>query len=75
MLNFLEIEMKQIIVQNEFGIWVHDIFAEWLSVHALGEWVDSDPIHNPVPVDIFDLTLMGTANEPTDRTTFFGVGE
>ena len=67
--------MKQIIVQNEFGIWVHDIFAEWLSVHALGEWVDSDPIHNPVPVDIFDLTLMGQPMNEQIEQHFFGVEE
>lgn len=65
MQNSKEIEMKEIIVQNEFGAWVHDIFAEWLSIHALGEMVDSNPIHNEVAIDIFDLTLMGIANEQT----------
>lgn len=63
MQNSKEIEMKEIIVQNEFGVWVHDIFAEWLSVHALGEIIDSNPIHNAVAIDIFDLTLMGVINE------------
>ena len=58
-----EIEMNSIFVQNEFGVWVHDIFAEWLSVHALGEMVDSNPIHNEVAIDIFDLRLMGIINE------------
>jgi len=65
MQNSKEIEMKEIIVQNEFGQWVHDIFAEWLSVHALGEIIDSNPIHNAVAIDIFDLTLMGITNEQT----------
>lgn len=55
--------MTEIIVQNEFGAWVHDIFAEWLSVHALGEMVDPNPIHNEVAIDIFDLRLMGIINE------------
>jgi hypothetical protein len=55
--------MKEIMIQNEFGVWVHDIFAEWLSIHALGEIVDPDPIHNPVPIDIFAVALMGVINE------------
>jgi hypothetical protein len=58
-----EIEMNSIFVQNEFGVWVHDIFAEWLSVHALGEIIDPNPIHNATAIDIFDLTLMGVTNE------------
>ena len=49
-------------VQNEFGIWVHDIFAEWLSVHIQGEIIDLNPIHNAVSVDIFAVALMGIAN-------------
>lgn len=48
-----------IMVENEFGVMVHDIFAEWLSVHVLGELVDSNPIHNEVAVDIFGLALIG----------------
>mgnify|MGYP006099844427 CR=1 FL=1 len=51
--------MKEIMVQNEFGIWVHDIFAEWLSAHTPGEIIDLNPIHNAVPVDIFAVALMG----------------
>ena len=58
-----EIEMKEIMVQNEFGELVHDIFAEWLSVHALGEIIDSNPIHNEVAIDIFDLALIGVIND------------
>jgi hypothetical protein len=55
--------MKEIMIQNEFGVWVHDIFAEWLSIHALGEIVDLNPIHNEVPIDIFAVALMGVINE------------
>ena len=55
--------MKEIMIQNEFGVWVHDIFAEWLSIHALGEIIDPNPVHNEVPVDIFALALMGIINE------------
>jgi hypothetical protein len=55
--------MKEIMIQNEFGVWVHDIFAEWLSIHALGEIVDLNPIHNEMPIDIFAVALMGVINE------------
>jgi hypothetical protein len=55
--------MKEIMVQNEFGVWVRDGFAEWLSIHALGEIIDPNPIHNAVPVDIFALALIGIAKE------------
>jgi hypothetical protein len=55
--------MKEIMIQNEFGVWVHDGFAEWLSIHALGEIVDLNPVHNAVPVDIFALALIGIVNE------------
>ena len=48
-----------IMVENEFGVMVHDIFAEWLSVHILGELVNPNPIHNEVAVDIFGLALIG----------------
>jgi hypothetical protein len=45
--------MNAFLVQNEFGIMVVDIFALWLSTHALGEIDDPHPIHNVIPVDIF----------------------
>jgi len=51
--------MKEIMIQNEFGIWVHDIFAEWLSIHALGDIDNPNPIHNNIPLDIFNLALIG----------------
>jgi hypothetical protein len=54
--------MKEIMVQNEFGIWVHDIFAQWLSIHIQGQIIDLNPIHNAVPIDIFAVALMGIAN-------------
>jgi len=34
-----------------------------LSIHALGEIVDLNPIHNEVPIDIFAVALMGVINE------------
>jgi hypothetical protein len=51
--------MNNFLVQNEFGSWVVDIFAQWLSTHALGEFIDLNPIHNDPPVDLF---LIGTTN-------------
>ena len=55
--------MKEIMIKNEFGVWVHDGFAEWLSIHALGQIVDPNPIHNAVPIDIFSVALTGVINE------------
>jgi hypothetical protein len=45
--------MNKFMVQNEFGAWVIDGFALWLSTHNLGEIDDPSPIHNLIPVDIF----------------------
>lgn len=47
--------MTDFLVQNEFGIWVIDGFALWLSTHQLGEIDDPNPIHNLVPVDFFGV--------------------
>jgi len=55
--------MKEIMIQNEFGVCVHDGFAEWLSIHALGEIIDPNPVHNSVPIDIFAVALTGVINE------------
>ena len=52
--------MNKFLVQNEFGVWVVDIFALWLSTHKLGEIDNPNPIHNDVAVDIF---LIGVSNE------------
>ena len=51
--------MNKFMVENEFGVMVLDIFAEWLSIHALGELIDPNPIHNDIPLDIFNLALIG----------------
>jgi hypothetical protein len=53
-------QMNKFLVQNEFGVWVVDIFALWLSTHKLGEIDNPNPIHNDVAVDIF---LIGVSNE------------
>lgn len=45
--------MIDFLVQNEFGMWVIDGFALWLSTHELGDFDDPNPIHNLVPVDFF----------------------
>ena len=45
--------MTDFLVQNEFGMWVIDPFALWLSTHKLGDFDDPNPIHNVVPVDFF----------------------
>jgi len=45
--------MNKFMVQNEFGVWVLDIFALWLDTHALGDIDDPSPIHNEIAVDIF----------------------
>jgi len=45
--------MNNFLVQNEFGNWVIDGFALWLSTHQLGEIDDLSPIHNDPPVDLF----------------------
>jgi hypothetical protein len=58
----IKMNINSIMVQNEFGIWVHDIFAEWLSIHIQGQIIDLNPIHNAVPIDIFAVALMGIAN-------------
>jgi hypothetical protein len=47
--------MTDFLVQNEFGMWVVDGFALWLSTHKLGEIDDPNPIHNNVPVDFFGV--------------------
>jgi len=52
--------MNNFLVQNEFGVWVVDGFAWWLSTHKLGDFDDPNPIHNNPPVDIF---LIGVIND------------
>ena len=55
--------MNNFLVQNEFGLWVTDIFALWLSNHALGDLVDPDPIHNEMPVDLFLNAIKGIKHD------------
>ena len=55
--------MKEIMIQNEFGVLVHDIFAEWLMTNELGTLYDPNPIHNAVAIDIFAIALCGVFNE------------
>ena len=45
--------MNKFMVENEFGIWVLDIFALWLDTHKLGDIDNPNPIHNLIPIDIF----------------------
>jgi hypothetical protein len=52
--------MNDFLVQNEFGVWVIDGFALWLSTHKLGDFDDPNPIHNEIAVDIF---LIGVVND------------
>jgi hypothetical protein len=52
--------MNSFLVQNEFGAWVIDGFALWLSKHELGQIDDPNPIHNDIAVDIF---LIGNKND------------
>ena len=52
--------MNKFMVQNEFGVWVLDIFALWLDTHALGDIDDPSPIHNEIAVDLF---LIGVVND------------
>ena len=52
--------MNKFMVENEFGVWVLDIFALWLDTHKLGDIDNPNPIHNEVFVDIF---LIGVVNE------------
>jgi len=52
--------MNKFMVENEFGVWVLDIFAMWLDTHKLGDIDNPNPIHNEVAVDIF---LIGVSND------------
>ena len=52
--------MNKFMVENEFGVWVLDIFALWLDTHKLGDFDNPNPIHNEVFVDIF---LIGFVND------------
>jgi hypothetical protein len=52
--------MTKFMVQNEFNVWVLDIFALWLDTHALGDIDDPSPIHNNTFVDLF---LIGVVND------------
>jgi hypothetical protein len=52
--------MIDFLIQNEFGVWVIDGFALWLSTHKLGDFDDPNPIHNEIAVDIF---LIGVSND------------
>jgi hypothetical protein len=52
--------MNKFMVQNEFGVWVLDIFALWLDTHKFGDFDDPNPIRNEVAIDIF---LIGVSNE------------
>lgn len=47
--------MNDFLIQNEFGLWVIDGFALWLSTHALGQIDDPSPIHNSEPIDVFNI--------------------
>ena len=55
--------MNTVMVMNEFGVSVHDIFAEWLMTNELGTLYDPNPIHNAVAIDIFAIALCGVINE------------
>lgn len=55
--------MNDFLVLNEFNVLVVDIFALWLSKHALGDIDNPNPVHNTVPIDIF---LIGVINEQTN---------
>jgi len=52
--------IDKFLVQNEFGVWVVDIFALWLDTHNFGDFDDPNPIHNEIAVNIF---LIGVSNE------------